>query len=82
VDFRHTLTTNMRKRNIDPRVISDVLGHDGVNLAMETYDGSDANDIATALRVTTGNNSSSASTTPMFILKELVSAEGIEPSTY
>jgi integrase len=87
-DFRHTLTTRLRKANVHPRVLSDILGHSKVNLAMETYDRSDADDIATALLphtdvwVTSGNNPSSKPTTPVFILKGLVSAEGIEPSTY
>jgi len=63
------------------------MGHSKVNLAMDVYDRSDAEDIATALLpnrdlVTLGNNPSSKPTTPVFILKGLVSAEGIEPSTY
>jgi len=33
-------------------------------------------------RVTLGNNPSSKPTTPLFIPKGMVSAEGIEPSTY
>jgi integrase len=83
-DFRHTLTTRLRKAHVHPRVLSDILGHSKVNLAMETYDRSDADDIATALSnscypVVTQNENPTA---PMFILKELVSAEGIEPSTY
>ena len=59
------------------------MGHSKVNLAMDVYDRSDAEDIATALLpnrdlVTLGNNTSSKPTTPVFILKGLVSAEGIE----
>jgi len=85
-DFRHTLTTRLRKAHVHPRVLSDILGHSKVNLAMETYDRSDADDIATALLpdiwVTSGNNSSSGSITPLFIPKGMVSAVGIEPTTY
>jgi integrase len=68
-DFRHTLTTRLRKARVHPRVLSDILGHSKVNLAMETYDRSDAEDIAEALLpernsdrngvwVTLGNSSS------------------------
>ena len=48
-DFRHTLTTNLRKNGIHPRVIADILGHTKVNLAMDTYDRSDTNDVGMAL---------------------------------
>ena len=86
-DFRHTLTTKLRKDGTHPRVIADIMGHTKVNLAMDVYDRSDAEDIATALLpnrdlVTLGNKRSSKPTTPLFILKGMVSAEGIEPSTY
>jgi integrase len=79
-DFRHTLTSRLRKAHVHPRVLSDILGHSKVNLAMDTYDRSDADDIATALlpRVTQKERS----TNSLFILKGMVSAEGIEPSTY
>ena len=53
-DFRHTLTTKMRKAGVHPRVIADVLGHSRVNLQMETYDRSDATDIAAALLPNSG----------------------------
>ena len=83
-DFRHTLTTRLRKAQVHPRVLSDILGHSKVNLAMETYDRSDADDIATAMSngcdpVVTQNDKL---TVPSLILKGMVSAEGIEPSTY
>jgi integrase len=62
-DFRHTLTTNLRKNGTHPRVIADILGHTKVNLAMDIYDRSDTNDVGLALLgrkaslVTSGNNS-------------------------
>jgi integrase len=37
-DFRHTLTTTMRRNGVHPKVISGILGHAKVNLAMDTYD--------------------------------------------
>ena len=81
-----TLTTRLRKAGVHPRVLSDILGHSMVNLAMETYDRSDADDVATALLpkdwVTLTNNRSSLPINPPFILKKMVSAEGIEPTTY
>jgi len=50
-DFRHTATTNMRKKGIAPKVVSDVLGHERVNVAMDVYDRTDASDFAHALGV-------------------------------
>ena len=37
-DFRHTLTTTMRRAGVHPKVISGILGHARVDLAMDTYD--------------------------------------------
>ena len=48
-DFRHTLTTRLRKAHTHPRVLADILGHSKVNLAMDVYDRSDEGDIAAAL---------------------------------
>lgn len=50
-DFRHTASTNMRKKGIAPKVVSDILGHERVNLAMDVYDRSDASDFEQALGV-------------------------------
>jgi len=50
-DFRHTASTNMRKKGVPPKVVSDILGHERVNLAMDVYDRSDAGDFAQALGV-------------------------------
>jgi integrase len=86
-DFRHTLTTKMRKLHVDPRVIADILGHSKVNLSIDVYDRAGADDIAAALLpgvdcVTLGNIRSSVTTNSPLLPKGLVSAEGIEPSTY
>jgi integrase len=82
-DFRHTLNKKLRKAGTHPRVIADILGHSKVDLSMNVYDCADAEDIAAALnRVTLGNNPSSKPIIPLFIPKRMVSAEGIEPSTY
>jgi integrase len=48
-DFRHTLSTNLRRQKQYPKVVSDILGHSKVNLAMDVYDEADMQDIATAL---------------------------------
>lgn len=48
-DFRHTATTNMRKRGVPSKVVSDILGHERVNLAMDVYDRTDASDFEQAL---------------------------------
>ncbi|MGB8582078.1 MAG: tyrosine-type recombinase/integrase [Candidatus Sulfotelmatobacter sp.] len=45
-DFRHTLSTKMRKAGVHPKVISDLLGHSKVNLAMDVYDRTDAADFS------------------------------------
>jgi hypothetical protein len=41
----------MRKKGVPPKVVSDILGHERVNLAMDVYDRSDASDFAQALGV-------------------------------
>jgi excisionase family DNA binding protein len=43
-DFRHTLTTTLRRNGVHPKVISGILGHARVNLAMDTYDHVDVQD--------------------------------------
>jgi len=81
-DLRHTLSTTLRKRDVHPTVIRDIMGHTKVDLSMNTYGHTDREDLAAALRcdpIVTQNEKLSS---PIFILKELVSAEGIEPSTY
>lgn len=50
-DFRHTASANMRKKGIAPKVVSDILGHERVNLAMDVYDRSEASDFEQALGV-------------------------------
>ncbi len=37
-DFRHSLTTTMRRSGVHAKVIAGVLGHSRVNLAMDVYD--------------------------------------------
>jgi hypothetical protein len=39
----------MRRNDTPPKVISDLLGHKGVNLAMDVYDRSDLKDFEQAL---------------------------------
>ena len=48
-DFRHSLTTEMRRNGTHPKVISDLLGHKKVNLAMDVYDRSNLKDFEQAL---------------------------------
>ncbi len=43
-DFRHTMTTQMRRNGVHPKVISGILGHSKVDLAMNTYDHADVED--------------------------------------
>ncbi len=53
-DFRHTLTTNMRRNGVHPKVISGILGHSGVALAMNTYDHLEAEDFRLPLQHVSG----------------------------
>jgi integrase len=48
-DFRHSLATEMRRNGTHPKVISDLLGHKKVNLAMDVYDRSNLKDFEQAL---------------------------------
>ena len=48
-DFRHSLTNEMRRNGTHPKVISDLLGHKKVNLAMDVYDRSNLKDFEQAL---------------------------------
>ena len=48
-DFRHSLTKQMRRNGTHPKVISNLLGHKKVNLAMDVYDRSNLKDFEQAL---------------------------------
>jgi Phage integrase family len=53
-DFRHTLTTTMRRGGVHPKAISGILGHAGVALAMNVYDHADVKDFQQPLAVVAG----------------------------
>lgn len=53
-DFRHTLTTRMRRSGVHPKVISGILGHTRVDLAMNVYDHVDVQDFKQPLAVVAG----------------------------
>ena len=48
-DFRHTLSTKLRRSGVHPKVVSDILGHKKVNLAMDVYDRTDVGDFVQPL---------------------------------
>jgi integrase len=48
-DFRHTLSTKLRRSGVHPKVVSDILGHKKVNLAMDVYDRTDMQDFVQPL---------------------------------
>ena len=50
-DFRHTLSTKLRRSGVHPKVVSDILGHKKVNLAMDVYDRTDVEDFVQPLTV-------------------------------
>ena len=37
-DFRHTLTTGLMRRGVDPKVVSEILGHSDVKITLDVYD--------------------------------------------
>jgi integrase len=53
-DFRHTLTTTMRRSGVHPKVISGILGHARVALAMNVYDHADVGDFQQPLATVAG----------------------------
>ena len=54
-DFRHTLTTTMRRSGVHPKVISGILGHSKVDLAMNVYDHADVEDFKQPLSLVAGD---------------------------
>lgn len=54
-DFRHSLTTELRRKGTHPKVVSDLLGHKKVNLAMDVYDRSSLEDFEQALSRVVGS---------------------------
>jgi integrase len=54
-DFRHSLTTELRRKGTHPKVVSDLLGHKKVNLAMDVYDRSSLQDFEQALGQVVGS---------------------------
>lgn len=48
-DFRHTLSTKLRRSGVHPKVVSDILGHKRVNLAMDVYDRTELQDFVQPL---------------------------------
>jgi excisionase family DNA binding protein len=44
-DFRHSLTTQMRRSGVHPKVIAGILGHSKVDLQMNVYDRVDVDDL-------------------------------------
>jgi integrase len=52
-DFRHTLSTTLRRSGVHPKVVSDILGHKRVNLAMDVYDRTDVQDFVAPLSAVT-----------------------------
>jgi integrase len=48
-DFRHFLSTNLRRMGTHPKVVSDILGHSRVNLAMDVYDRASVKDMTVPL---------------------------------
>jgi len=53
-DFRHSLTTAMRRNGVHPKVISGILGHAKVALAMDVYDHANVEDFRQPLSFVAG----------------------------
>jgi integrase len=54
-DFRHTFSTKLRRSGVHPKVVSDLLGHKRVNLAMDVYDRTDVQDFVQPLAAVAEN---------------------------
>jgi integrase len=83
-DFRHTLIT-MRKAGVHPVVVSGTVGHKRVELAPEVYDRATQSEIRDALGLVGKQLATTHATkwdVELAMLLKMVSAEGIEPSTY
>jgi integrase len=50
-DFRHTLSTKLRRSGVHPKVVSDILGHNKGNLAKDIYDRTEVADFVQPLSV-------------------------------
>jgi integrase len=48
-DFRHFFSRRLRKSGVHPKLVSTLLGHSKVNLAMDVYDQADEQDLRGAL---------------------------------
>jgi hypothetical protein len=48
-DFRHSVTAMLRRSGTHPKVVSDILGHSKVNLAMDVYDRTNESDFGKPL---------------------------------
>lgn len=48
-DFRHSLSTKLRRSGVHPKIVSDILGHKKVNLPMDVYDRTDLEDLTAPL---------------------------------
>ena len=90
-DFRHKLTTTLRRAGVHPVTVSGVLGHSKVGLAMSVYDRATLDDLSAPLGVFSGELLGSVRKTSsaargrfckFFVFKGMVSAVGIEPTTY
>ncbi len=86
-DFRHTLTTQMRRAGVHPVVISGILGHAKVDLAMNVYDRVDVDDLRQPLadvseKLFRDVPKSQVAGLHLLKTKGMVSAVGIEPTTY
>ena len=99
--FRHELSRTLRRAGVHPVAIKDTLGHSKVDLAMNAYDKTSAEDIRASLRVASKSyyaafcyqticyqqlrrslGQARVRLKSFGCNEKLVSAEGIEPSTY
>jgi integrase len=48
-DLRHTPTTTLRRDGVDPKIVSGILGHRKVNIALDVYDHATAQDFRQSL---------------------------------
>ena len=75
-------TPELRRSGAHPKIVSSLLGHARANLAMDVYDQADERNLWEGLVVALCNKKRGDRMNDAKKKKEMVSAEGIEPSTY
>jgi integrase len=78
--FRHSFSANQRRQGTHPKVISSLLGHSRVQLAMDVYDHVDVEELRGPLaKMLRSRCEAESAETAALIPKDLVGPPGFEP---